>query len=110
VLGVIETGRGTPAAAREHHLEAQQIFEAQAPNSLDYAATLDGLGNAALGTNDYDTAEQFHTRALHLRETLAPNSLDHAASINALGRIAQSRGVSCMTARTTCGASWRLTH
>jgi CHAT domain-containing protein/Tfp pilus assembly protein PilF len=84
--------RGDLAAAERYLQQALAIREKLAPNSLQVALTLSGLGLVASDRGDFARAEQYYQQALAIQEKLAPNSLEVASTLSSLGGVASSRG------------------
>lgn len=71
---------------------AVSVDEKAAPNSLQLAEAINGVGSVAYQQGDIEKAGQNYERALALRQKLAPDSLEMAMSLNAVGNVARKRG------------------
>jgi CHAT domain-containing protein/Tfp pilus assembly protein PilF len=71
---------------------AVSIDEKAAPDSLQLAEAVQGVGSVAYQQGDFERAGQYYERALALRQKLAPASLEMAMSLNAVGNVARKRG------------------
>jgi CHAT domain-containing protein/tetratricopeptide (TPR) repeat protein len=67
-------------------------IQGSAPQGLDLAAVLNGLGVKAWERGELAKAEQCHRQALEIRQKLEPRSLDVAESYNNLGNVEQQLG------------------
>jgi CHAT domain-containing protein len=71
---------------------AASIDEKTAPNSLQLAEAIQGMGSVAYQQGDIEKASQHYERALALRQKLAADSLEMAVSLNAVGNVARKQG------------------
>ncbi len=69
----------------ELHLKALNIREIYAPNSLDFARSLNGVGFCQSQLNKPQEALNLHLKALNIQQEKAPNSLDEARSYHGIG-------------------------
>jgi CHAT domain-containing protein/Tfp pilus assembly protein PilF len=90
-IGRMLERRGSFQQAAKAHTAAKSLREAQSPESLSVARSLNELGRSALLRGDLTEAELYHRRALELRERAAPDSRDVAVSLNSLALIATDR-------------------
>ena len=81
-----------PAIVQPAWVPEQKITPASGVPSLDFARSLNDVGDAALERGDLAEAQAYHRRALAVRQKLAPQSLVVAQSLNALGNVALERG------------------
>jgi len=65
----------------------------QEDETLAVAASLHGLGKAALQRDDLDGAERYFQESLRISEKLVPNGLAVSRDLNSLGDVAQKRGI-----------------
>jgi CHAT domain-containing protein/tetratricopeptide (TPR) repeat protein len=81
-----------PTVIHEVPREEPSISLTGTPGSLDFARSLNDVGNTALERGDLGSAAIYHRRALAIRQKLAPRSLVLAETLNALGNLALERG------------------
>jgi CHAT domain-containing protein len=81
-----------PAIIRPAWAPEKAIAPVGGAQSLDFARSLNDVGDAALEHSDLAKAQAFHQRALVIRQKQAPHSLLVAQSLNALGNVALERG------------------
>jgi CHAT domain-containing protein len=91
-LGTIAEEGGDLALASQLLLQAVEINQKVAPDSLEMAGLLDSVGLLAVRAGKLVEAEQLLRRALQINTRLAPGSINMASSLNHLGQLALLRG------------------
>ena len=86
--------KSDPSRASELYKKALNIYRSAVGNqSLQVAATLNGLADAAVWMSDYPLAEHYEREALSIfRETVSRNHPDNAIALATLGSILTQRG------------------
>src|SRR5271168_706655 len=86
--------KSDPARATELFGKALNIYRSSIGNqTLQVAATLNGLADAAVWMSDYPRAEQYEREALSIfQETVSRNHPDNAVALATLGSILTQRG------------------
>jgi len=86
--------KSDPARATELFGKALNIYRSSIGNqTLQVAATLNGLADAAVWMSDYPRAEQYEREALGIfQETVSRNHPDNAVALATLGSILTQRG------------------
>jgi serine/threonine protein kinase/tetratricopeptide (TPR) repeat protein len=86
--------KSDPARASELFGKALNIYRSSIGNqTLQVAATLNGLADAAVWMNDYPLAEHYQREALSIfQETVSRNHPDNAVALATLGSILTQRG------------------